>query len=246
MPWARIDDGANSDAKLLALSDSAYRLWVAGLIFCQRNLTDGFIPTHAIETFGVRARNKAALVEELTRSVLGKRPLWQEVPGGWRFNDFFDWNESRDHVLKQRAKGKDRVDRFRSKLNGRNGSCNALQDALHTELPNELQTPNERSLFAASTSTSTEDQNQEQREDAPGSPRNRPIEMRTMAETRSHMLAACHRTIDANPGIGDGALAAELKDIAARDLKIADYDGRSITRIIDATRARREQLEVPA
>lgn len=240
MPWARIDDRANSDAKLLALSDPAFRLWVGGLIFCQANLTDGFIPTHAIETFGVRAKSKAPLVRELTASVLGKRPLWQEVNGGWQFNDFLDWNDSREVVLAQRAKGKSRVDKFRAKLNGhgnagRNATCNALQ------------TPNERSLFAASTTT-TQDQNQEPRADAPRSHRQLRMELRTMVEMRRHLRAACHRLIESDRQYQHldphqrANLSDELKTIAARDLRVVDYDSREIEKIIDAVigqRARR-------
>lgn len=242
MPWARIDDRANSDAKLLALSDSAFRLWVGGLIFCQANLTDGFIPSHAILTFGVRARNKAPLVRELTQGILSKRPLWQEVEGGWQFNDFLDWNDSRDVVLKQRKKGKDRVDKFRAKLNGhsngeRNASCNALQ------------TPNELRSFAASTTT-TQDQNQkEPRAVARRSSSQLRMELYQMVDMRRHLRAACHRLIETggqdyqadNPHQLVN-LFDQLKHIAARDLRIADYDGRSIQKIIDAVlnvRARR-------
>jgi len=245
MPWARIDDRANSDAKLLALSDSAYRLWVGALIFCQANLTDGFIPTHAIETFGVRAKNKAPLVRELTASVLGKRALWQSVEGGWQFNDFLDWNDSREVVLAQRAKGKSRVDRFRAKLNGhgnaeRNAACNALQ------------TPNERSSFAASTTT-TKDQNQVPRDGSrqtfPQAVQNRQQPPSPVEAIRSHLRSACHRLIES----GDAQYRAtdphqlvnlfeELKTIAARDLRCHDYDSEDIRKIVDAVigqRARR-------
>ena len=236
MPWARIDDRANSDAKLLALSDSAYRMWVAGLIFCQANLTDGFVPKDAIQTFGVRARNKTTLVQELTRSVLGKRPLWQAVKGGWLFNDFHDWNESREHVLKKRAKGKDRVDRFRAKLNGGNRVCN------------ELQTANERSSFSASTTTTT-NQNQEPRENAaPRSLRQARMDLRPLVEVRRHLRAACHRLIETEPDCRQSDpfqltnLAERLKRIAARDLNVEAYSGDGIQKIITAVlgaRARR-------
>lgn len=114
MPWARIDDRANSDAKLIALSDAAFRLWVGGLIFCQANLTDGFIPANAIDTFGVKAKSKAPLIRELTSSVLGKRPLWQEVEHGWNVNDFLQWNDSRETVLANRQTTKQRIALFRN------------------------------------------------------------------------------------------------------------------------------------
>lgn len=244
MPWARIDDRANSDAKLLALSDSAFRLWVGALIFCQANLTDGFIPTEAIETFGVRAKNKTLLVRELTQGVLRKKPLWQEVAGGWQINDFMDWNDSRDVVLKQRKKGKDRVDRFRAKLNGvSNGVSNATCNA--------LQTPNERSLFAASTTT-TKDQNQDPRP----APFPHPVEKRRrqqpatrVTEIRAHLRSSCHDLIegpDAQYHAGHPTqevnLFDQMKWIAADRFHCEDYNGTEIRKIIDAVlgaRARR-------
>lgn len=235
MPWARIDDRANSDAKLLALSDSAYRMWVAGLIFCQANLTDGFIPKDAIQTFGVRARNKTALVRELTKAVLGKRPLWQAVDGGWMFNDFHDWNDSREVVLKKRAKGKNRIDKFRAKLNGGNAAGNALQTANETDY--------ERSSFAASTSTTT-DQKQNPSAAAPIPFRRRRQEARRLVEVRRHLLSACHRLIETDPECHPSHpfesvnLFAKLKD-AAGALQVVDYSGREIDKLINAVIARR-------
>lgn len=260
MPWARIDDRANGDAKLLALSDAAYRMWVCGLIFCQFNLTDGFIPSDAIGSFGVRAKNKAALVQELTRSNLGKKPLWQPVTGGWHVNDFHDWNDSREDVLKKRQKGRDRIDRFRSKLNGprrhvtnavRNGSSNATCNALQ----HAKQTGYERRSFAASTTT-TKDQNQEPREDAPcallktPTPTGQPgrmarMELQTIADVRRHLRAACHQLIETEPDCGPSDpfqltnLTERLKGIAARDLHVHDYGGGAIDRIITAVVAAR-------
>lgn len=103
MPWGRLDDKANGNAKLLALSDSAWRMWGCGLIYCQNNLTDGFIPSFAIDAFGVRAKNKQAVADELCRSLVpGKGPLWHKVDSGYQVHDYLDWNDSRESVEKQR------------------------------------------------------------------------------------------------------------------------------------------------
>jgi len=120
MPWGRLDDQANGNAKLLALSDAAWRMWGCGLIYCQANLTDGFIPDHAIQTFGVRARNKAHVVSELlATSVPGKSSLWHTVTGGYQVHDYLDWNDARAIVLEEREKARQRMERLRS---GRRGS----------------------------------------------------------------------------------------------------------------------------
>lgn len=132
MPWGRLDDQANGNAKLLALSDSAYRMWACGLIYCQANLTDGFIPGHAIHSFGVRAYDKPAVVKQLcARLVPGKSPLWHKVRGGYQVHDYLDWNDARDKIIKERQAAKDRVDRFRKRQN--NGARNPDGNALQTQ-----------------------------------------------------------------------------------------------------------------
>lgn len=114
MPWGRLDDQANGNAKLLALSDAGWRMWGCGLIYCQANLTNGFIPTHAIESFGVRAKNKATVADELCRSLIpGKGPLWHAVDGGYTIHDYLDWNDSADTILAEREKARLRMERLR-------------------------------------------------------------------------------------------------------------------------------------
>lgn len=109
MPWGRLDDQANGNPKLLALSDPAYRMWACALIYCQAQLTDGFVPEHAIHTFGVRARNKEAVADELCRALApGKGPLWAKVEGGYQLHDYLDWNDSREEVESKRKRDRNR------------------------------------------------------------------------------------------------------------------------------------------
>jgi 5-methylcytosine-specific restriction endonuclease McrA len=88
------------------------------LIYCQANLTDGFIPEHAVPTFGVRVRNQPELrtfVAELCASqVPGRGPLWHRVPGGYQVHDYLDWNDSRQQVEEVRASNKRRTDLFKN------------------------------------------------------------------------------------------------------------------------------------
>jgi hypothetical protein len=133
VPWGRLNDKGNEDDKLLALSDPAWRMWGCGLIYCQNKLTDGFIPEHAINTFGVRATNKKKVAVELcTPLVAGKGPLWHKVDGGYQVHDYLDWNPSREEVLADRKRGRDRVEKYRSGLRngGGNGVCNGVGNAL--------------------------------------------------------------------------------------------------------------------
>lgn len=148
MAWGRLHDQANANAKLLALSDSAWRMWGCGLIYCQGNLTDGFIPDHAIHTFGVRARNKEAVAEELCRVLVpGKGPCWRKVEGGFQVHDYLDWNDSRDEVLEGRQRARDRLTKHRSKRVVKRVSdavVNEVQEAFRDGFSAALETRSEQ------------------------------------------------------------------------------------------------------
>jgi hypothetical protein len=109
MPWGRLDDQANGSPKLLALSDPAWRMWGCALIYCQAQLTDGFVPQAAIHTFGVRAKDKEKVADELCLAIVpGKGPMWHKVAGGYQIHDYLDWNDSRNEVLAKREKDRKR------------------------------------------------------------------------------------------------------------------------------------------
>lgn len=69
MPFGRLHEEAAGDSKLLALSDAAWRMWGMGLIYCQKNLTDGFIPEHAVDTFGVRGLDIESIVDRVLQGL---------------------------------------------------------------------------------------------------------------------------------------------------------------------------------
>ncbi len=116
-------------------------MWGCGLIYCQQELTDGFIPAQIIETFGVKAPNKRKVATELcTPKVPGKKPLWKEVEGGYQVNDYLDWNDSRALVLKRREGSKARQQRFRQTHDAseHNADSNAVSLASHNSLQTAL------------------------------------------------------------------------------------------------------------
>lgn len=119
MPWARIDDQANDDDKLNSLGSDAFRLWVRGLVYCQKKLTDGFIPDAQIGTLAAlsRDRDRGRMIAELLAEHprLGKGPLWHKVEGGYQMHDYLDWNESRAQVEASRQAASQRVALFRDR-----------------------------------------------------------------------------------------------------------------------------------
>lgn len=47
MAWIRIDDAFDDHPKMMEVGPLGWSLWLAGLAYCNRNLTDGFIPWSA-------------------------------------------------------------------------------------------------------------------------------------------------------------------------------------------------------
>lgn len=133
MPFGRIHEEAAGDGKLLALSDAAWRMWGMGLVYCQKNLTDGFIPTHAIESFGVRSPNKARIADELcSAQVPDKAPVWSRIAGGFQIHDYLDWNDSKAEILKMRADARDRIKHHRERKRAEQAALQAsARNALH-------------------------------------------------------------------------------------------------------------------
>lgn len=138
MTWGRLHDGASRDDKLLALTDAAWRMWGNGLIYCQDKLSDGFIPEHVIHTFGIRAKNKEKVADELCRVLVpGKGPLWHRVEGGYRVHDYHDWNPSKDQILEGRRQAQDRMRRRRTDRQSDVGGSPACSREHTTEQPRE-------------------------------------------------------------------------------------------------------------
>ena len=135
MPWVRIDENAMDHPKFVAISANAWRLWCEGMTYCQKHLTDGFIPTQGVK--GMRYYSLAALRMLLAPLVPGKGPLWHDADGGYRVHDYHDWNESRDAVLTAREESKER----RRKWRERHASPDASQDSSVNASKEHIQTP---------------------------------------------------------------------------------------------------------
>lgn len=107
MPWVRIDENAMEHPKIAGLPDGAFRLWVVGLSYCQKYLTDGFISEVSVKGLrGYSPKRKAELVSA---------NLWRDSETGIVVHDFLDWNESREHVQMARRMARERLKKHREK-----------------------------------------------------------------------------------------------------------------------------------
>jgi hypothetical protein len=123
MPWVRIDENAMEHPKVAGLSAEAFRLWVQGLAFCQKYLTNGLIGDVALK--GLRSYSVKRLSELVSAG------LWRQAQGAVQVHDYLQWNESREHVLRVREQAKERIRRLRGK--GRDDLRNAVTPREQTE-----------------------------------------------------------------------------------------------------------------
>jgi hypothetical protein len=88
MAWIRIDDMIAHHPKILRAGPVACWLFVAGLAYCARYRTEGFIPAEVVSTL-TSSRNYRKLAERLVNATKpgGSAGLWEPVAGGYRVHD---------------------------------------------------------------------------------------------------------------------------------------------------------------
>lgn len=96
MPWVRLDDQFPDHPKVVQAGPMAAWLYVCGLAYCARHLTDGFIPAPQVPRLVVGAA-PGKLVARLLHA-----GLWEEVAGGFNVHDFLNYNPSREESLARR------------------------------------------------------------------------------------------------------------------------------------------------
>jgi hypothetical protein len=126
MPWIRIDDHYDEHPKFARAGPLGVVMWLAGLAYCNRNLTDGFIPWSVARSLVswefLRPAQDDATRELIWTVALGTgmhgedvacplvidllvdAGLWDEVDGGYRVHDYADFQPTRASVIAERAK----------------------------------------------------------------------------------------------------------------------------------------------
>lgn len=99
MAYVRIETSVARNRKFVKAGPAPSWLWVCGLAYCQEGLTDGFIPSEALNYLGVK--NARQLANHLVTA-----GLWDVADGGWHVHDYLEHNRSASHVndLKDRRK----------------------------------------------------------------------------------------------------------------------------------------------
>lgn len=137
MPWVKIDDQMPEHEKLVNAGPLAMALDFAGICYCNRLLTDGFVPGAQVPkllnlegySFAGRRVTWRFLVEALIRE--GR---WEEVEGGYQIHDYGIYQPTKDQVMAEREqkreagrKGGQASAQARAKAGGQAGASAGAQ-----------------------------------------------------------------------------------------------------------------------
>jgi hypothetical protein len=127
--WVRLADDFADHPKIVAAGALAAWQFVCGLAYCNKHLTDGFIPRGAVR--------RLADVEDPFRlaATLVDVGLWESVDGGWMVHDYLNYQPSRQTVVTEREKTAERVAAWRERQRG-NADGNASGNDVRTDVGN--------------------------------------------------------------------------------------------------------------
>lgn len=97
MPWVKVDEDFYDHPKFLELSAGAIGLWVIGLAYSNRYLTDGELTKRGL------ARAYPGADREKHAKALVTAGLWDATDDGWQVHDYLKYQPSKAQVEAQRA-----------------------------------------------------------------------------------------------------------------------------------------------
>lgn len=132
MAWVRIDDHFDEHPKLARVGPLGWAVWMAGLAYANRNMTDGFIPwsvarrlvswdflapAQAGAQAGAQAENQQVMTVSVTSGMAGQdvtneyvigllieAGVWEECRGGYCIHDYGEYQRTRAEIEEEREK----------------------------------------------------------------------------------------------------------------------------------------------
>ena len=117
--WVKLDDRFAEHPKLMAAGALTWGVWTEAMAYCNRNLTDGYIPDAVAEAFGGRWRTRVggrvwqvfvhcgddvmAVDAEFIVSALVDAGLWHRADGGYQIHDYADYQPTKAQILAARV-----------------------------------------------------------------------------------------------------------------------------------------------
>lgn len=109
MAWVRIDDLMPEHPKVIEAGPLGLAMFVAGLAYCNRHLTDGVIPA------GIVPRLQAIDDPMAVADKLVAVGLWDRDGDAFRVHDYLTYQPSRAKVTGERSKAAERMRRSRTR-----------------------------------------------------------------------------------------------------------------------------------
>lgn len=107
MAWVRLDDQFARHPKMIAAKPDGMAMHVAAICYCNQYLTDGWVPADVAGSL-LNVRRPGEIISRLC-----KVGAWSEHEGGYRLHDYLDFQPSREQVLADRKKARDRQEKAR-------------------------------------------------------------------------------------------------------------------------------------
>src|SRR5262245_43644468 len=104
MAWVKLDDGFAEHPKIIQVGTAGAWLLIQALCYCNRNLTDGFIPARI-------ARAMAGGRVLITRMLVAR--LWEACENGYKIHDFSQYQPTRSEVITERERWAERQRKYR-------------------------------------------------------------------------------------------------------------------------------------
>lgn len=144
--WTKLSDNFFSHPKIVAAGRDARDLYLAGLLHCNRHLTDGFIGTEYLRRLAADAE-----IDNVKRAVsrLVENNLWHVVEKGYQVHDFLDYNPSAEKVRAEKRATIERKSAWERRSERRtygvtngvpNGEANSVPDGVPDSVTGDVRT----------------------------------------------------------------------------------------------------------
>ncbi len=142
MTYATLDVNLGHHPKTAMAGPLAFGFHVAGILYCKRQATDGFIPARALGSLlvGVGQRQGEKLAAVLAGETV---QFWEVAEGGFVIHDWLDWNDPAEVVRARREAARTRARSWRTAYVQRTNGVRTEQgvqirtDAAETETETE-------------------------------------------------------------------------------------------------------------
>lgn len=117
--WVFVDCGLWEDPRIIEAGRDGKDLFLAALGYCGANLTDGFVSAKALPVLAVKAMMSLEAAMDAADALVEQK-LWTDAKGGWCVTRYMNWQRTRaeaeaerDRLIARRAKGRERIARWR-------------------------------------------------------------------------------------------------------------------------------------